>query len=193
MAAGRWYLCIVAGMTLAGIGCVDRRFVVESNIPGAQVTVDGKPIGPAPADAAFQYPGEYEFKAVAPGYQPLKQKVRFKAKWYDYPPLDFFAEVLWPGRIEDVRRVRLDLEPVQPVRTDELLSAANLLRSRGQSLPPSTVPDDAGPPPGTPSMPLPPLPTVRVLPPGPSLPSSSNYQPISQETPPPPSSKFLPD
>lgn len=182
MAAGRWYLCIVAGMTLASIGCVDRRFVVESNIPGAQVTVDGRPIGPAPADGSFQYPGVYEFKAVAPGYQPLKQKVRFKAKWYDYPPLDFFAEVLWPGRIEDVRRVRLDLEPVQPVRTDELLSAANLLRSRGQSLPPSTVPDDPGPPRGTPGMPMPTAPNVRVLPPGPLLPNPSSSWPITTET-----------
>lgn len=165
-------------------GCVDRRFVVESNVPGAQVYVDGRPIGPAPADAWYTYPGEYEFKAVAPGYQPLKQKVRFKAKWYDYPPLDLFAEVLWPGRIEDVRRVRLDLEPTRPVRTDELINRADVLRSRGQSLPPPSVPDDAGPL-AQPIPPGPPPPTIRVLPPGPPNPPTYNDFPaIAQQAPP---------
>ena len=150
-------------------GCVDRRFVVESNVPGAQVFVDGRPIGPAPADAWYVYPGEYEFKAVAPGYQPLNQKVRFKAKWYDYPPLDLFAEVFYPGRIEDVRRVRLTLEPFTPVRTDELLNAADALRMEGRSLPPSSVPEDDGPP-LVPGPPVAPLVDTRVIPPGPPVP-----------------------
>ena len=32
-------------------------------------------------------------------------------KWYDYPGLDFFAEVVWPFRIEDKRLVHLILTP----------------------------------------------------------------------------------
>lgn len=138
----------VAAATLALFsGCVDRRFVVETNVPGAQVSVDGKPIGPSPADGWYEYPGRYEFKAVAPGYEPLIERVRFRPRWYDYPGLDFFAEVLWPFRIEDVRRVRLDLRPAQPTDSDQLLADAEALRDRGRNLPPQSVPDqDPGSP-----------------------------------------------
>lgn len=137
------FLGFAGTATLAG-GCVDRRYVVETNVPGAQITVDGKPIGPSPADGSYVYAGGREIQAVAPGYQPLTQKVRFKPKWYDYPPLDFFAEVVWPFRIQDVRRVKLELEPARPVRTDELLGRADELRAKGQGLPPPSVPDDQG-------------------------------------------------
>lgn len=129
-------------MVILIIGCVDRRFVVDTNVPGAQIYVDGKPIGPSPADAWYTYPGCYEFKAVAPGHEPLIQTVKLKPKWYDYPGLDFVAEVLWPFRIEDVREIRLDLEPTRPIQTDQLLSSAEELRARAGQLPPSSVPDD---------------------------------------------------
>lgn len=144
---GFLWLAAVASVGCLG-GCVDRRFVVETNVPGAQVTVDGKPIGPSPADGWYEYAGYYEFQAVAPGYEPLREKVRFRPHWYDYPGLDFFAEVLWPFRIEDVRRVRLDLQPAQPTDTDQLIAGADALRERGRNLPPQSVPDQE---PGSPS------------------------------------------
>lgn len=178
------------------VGCVDRRFVVETNVPGAQVSVDGVPVGAAPADARWEYAGDYEFKAVAPGYEPLTQKVKLRPKWYNYPPLDFFAEVLWPFRIEDVRRVQLTLEPVRPVNQVELLNKANSLRERGLTLPPATVTDETPLPPGPPQ-PAPPaappegripvniVPPFPVVPPGPAPslpPPAGRVEPI----PPPP-------
>lgn len=130
-------------------GCVDRRFVVETNVPGAHVAVDGAPLGPSPVDSRWEYAGSYQFTASAPGYQPLGKRVHFKARWYQYPPLDLVAEVFWPFRIEDVRRVYLELEPLQPVNQAELLSAADQLRSRGLTLPPTTVADEGERPRGT--------------------------------------------
>jgi len=127
-------------------GCVDRRFVVESNVPGAQIYVDGEPIGPSPADGWWEYAGYREMIAVAPGYEPLVERVRFKAKWYEYPPLDFVAEVLWPFRIEDVRRVKLNLEPSRPVNQTTLIGDADSLRSRSAMLPPTSVPASKGKP-----------------------------------------------
>jgi hypothetical protein len=164
MSVGRsgWLLAIVAGTVLTG--CVDRRFVVESNVPGAQISVDGVPIGPAPTDARWEYAGCYEFLAVAPGYEPLVQKVYFKPKWYQYPPFDLFAEVFWPGRIEDVRRVRLTLEPTRPVDQVQLLTSADALRARGAMLPPSTVPDEAPTRPANPPSPIPPTPRALPIP-----------------------------
>jgi hypothetical protein len=164
---GLYFAAAAAGLA---VGCVDRRFVVETNVPGAQVSVDGIPIGAAPADARWEYAGCYEFKAVAPGHEPLTQRVTLEPKWHNYPPLDFFAEVLWPFRIEDVRRVQLTLEPVRPVNQVELLNAAINLRTRGLALPPSTVEDETSTPPRSPqpappvAPPMAPVPTNLVPP-----------------------------
>jgi hypothetical protein len=127
------------------VGCVDRRFVVTSNVPGAQVTVDGDQLGPAPVDARYEYTGKREFRATAPGYDPLVQIVSFEPRWFDYPGLDLFAEVLWPFRIEDVRRVHLELQPAQTVAADQIQAGAESLRGRGQNLPPPSVPNDQPP------------------------------------------------
>jgi hypothetical protein len=125
----------------AAAGCVDRRFVVETNVPAAQVFVDGVPLGPSPADGRWEYAGYRTVQAVAPGFETATVPVRFTPKWHNIPPLDLVAEVLWPFRIEDVRRVRIDLQPAKPVVQAELTASADALRLRGQTLRPSTVPD----------------------------------------------------
>jgi hypothetical protein len=163
MATRRYQLLLAGGAVGLIGGCVDRRFVVETSPPGAQVTIDGKAIGPSPADGTFVYPGRYEFRAVAPGYEPLTKTVRFRKKWYDYPGLDFVAEVLYPGRIEDVRRVPLVLEPARDVDPSRILADADAIRAKGQNLPAQTAPpDETGP-----GVPEPPAQTApgRVIPP----------------------------
>jgi hypothetical protein len=65
--------------------------------------------------------------------------------------------VFWPFRIEDVRRVHLELQPAQPVPVDQLQANAENLRARGMSLPPPSVPN---------VQPEPPKPTLSpVIPP----------------------------
>ncbi len=191
MTTGRFGLLLAAAAGLL-TGCVDRRFVVETNVPGAEVYWDGNPIGPSPADSRWEYAGYYEFKAVAPGFEPLTQRVRFEPKWYQFPPFDFVAEVLWPFRIEDVRRVQLVLEPVRPVNQAALVQSADLLRARGQTLPPPTVQDESSAPPtpprpGAPAAPPPsPVPT-NLLPPvfvSPAAPAAGSPPPSGEAVPP---------
>ena len=142
MTANRFSLLVVALMLLGlGAGCVDRRYVVTSNAPGAHVVADGENLGPTPVDKSYVYTGARQFHLNAPGYEPLTQIVKFEPKWYDYPGLDLFAEVFWPFRIEDVRRVHFDLLPAQPVQVPVLQANANSLRVRGMQLPPASVPD----------------------------------------------------
>jgi PEGA domain len=129
------------------IGCVDRRYVVTSNAPQAQVTIDGQHLGPAPLDASYVYTGKRKFHVYAPGYEPRTEDVKFEPKWFDYPGLDLFAEVFWPFRIEDVRRVHVELEPAQPVNVPVIQANAANLRARASTLPPSSVPDDQDTPP----------------------------------------------
>lgn len=175
MRSTRLGLVLAAGAVGLAAGCVDRRFLVETNVPGAQVYVDGKPIGATPADAQWEYAGYRRFTAVAPGYEPLVQDVNFAPMWYEFPPLDFFAEVLWPFRIEDRRLVQLHLEPTRPVNEAALVGAADSLRARGQTLPPTSVPKA-----DRPVTPLPqPLPTGS----GPIQPLPNNFTPPVQPGP----------
>jgi PEGA domain len=140
-----WCVMIVGVILLVSTGCVERRFVVQTNVPGAQIFVNNQPVGPSPADQHWDYTGVYEFRAVAPGYDPLLQRVNIRPKWYEYPGIDLFFEVLYPFHIEDVRRLNLELQPSQIVRTDELLERANSLREQGQNLPAPKYPDQAKP------------------------------------------------
>lgn len=142
MPARRWLLAALAVPALLCVGCVDRRFVVTTNAPGAAIEVDGQPLGPTPVDASYVYAGKREFRATAPGYEPLNQYVTFEPKWWDYPVLDLFAEVIWPFRIEDVRRVHLTLQPAAPRSAEEILAGAEALKARGLALPPPSVPNE---------------------------------------------------
>ncbi len=116
-------------------GCVDRRFVIESNVPNAQVYIDNKPIGAAPAHSPFDYYGYYTVTLVHPGFETLTRRVYVRPPWYAFPPFDFLAEVLWPFHIEDTRRYYFELCPATKTRTDDLLMRADALRLRGQTLP----------------------------------------------------------
>ena len=170
----RKYATISVALALGALaGCVDRRFVVTTNQPGAQIFIDGKPLGPSPVDSSWQYAGNYEFTALAPGYEPLHQTVRFAPKFYMFPPFDLIAETLYPGRIEDVRRVTLTLLPKQPLTDEQLIAQAGALRAQGKALPPPRFPDrkESAPPP--PARPLPP-PNVT---PGPITPESPPLAP----------------
>ena len=91
--AVRWAV-VAAGLAACGCGGVNRRFVIESNVPNAQVYIDNKPVGAAPAHAQFEYYGFYTVTLVHPGYQTRTERVHVVSPWYSYPPFDLFAEVL---------------------------------------------------------------------------------------------------
>lgn len=171
MATGRsvrfW---LVLGALVPCVGCVERRFVIESNVPNAQVYINDKPIGAAPAHTPFEYYGHYNVTIVEPGYETLTQRVRVGAPWYGYPPFDFFAEVLYPFQIRDTRRYFFQLQPAARVRNDDLLNSADGLRLRGQNLP---SPERPALPKPRPPQPPPPQPGPRGVPsqPGAVVPS----------------------
>ncbi len=164
-------------LVLTGCGGVNRRFVIESNVPNAQVYIDNVPVGPAPAHAPFEYYGHYNVKLVHPDHQTENQRVHVVAPWYAYPPFDFLAEVVWPFRIDDVRRYYIEMSPAVRTDTGELIQNADALRMRGMTLP---IPEEpASPREQAPPVGLPPaaVPPGAVLPPpaptAPALPSPS--------------------
>jgi hypothetical protein len=64
-----------------------------------------------------------------------------KSPWYEFFPLDFVSENLVPWKIDDVRRYHYTLEPLQAVRTDQLIDEAQRVRAVGKSIvPPPPTP-----------------------------------------------------
>jgi hypothetical protein len=134
----------------ASVGCVERRYVVTSDPPGALVYRNGVPLGPTPVDDFFVYYGSYDLTLVKDGFETLHARVKIDAPWYEYPPIDFVAENLFPYTIRDIRdggQFHFTLQPLQAVRADDVLHRATELRERGRTLGP---PGEGAPPPPAP-------------------------------------------
>jgi hypothetical protein len=164
----------LASLALAGLpaGCVTRRFVIDSEPRGAIVYRDGQPIGATPVEQPFLYYGKYRFRLVKDGYQPLDVEPQLVAPVYEWPGLDFVSETIIPYTFRDVQRFCYTLQPLEPVRHDDLRRRAGELREQGKTVVPHVpVPPEAqrrgavpglGPPRPAPSAPLP-----GLTPPGP--------------------------
>jgi hypothetical protein len=114
-------------------GCVERRFVIDSDPPGAVAYLDGVPMGPTPVDVPFVYYGKYHITLVKDGYETQHIVEPVSAPWYAYPPLDFVTENLYPGQIRDVRRLSYTLRPVPLPQAGEMLRQAEELRQRSKA------------------------------------------------------------
>lgn len=140
---------LVAAICLACLaGCVDRRFVITTDPPGA-VVYDEKhrPMGASPADRQFVYYGKYKFTLVKDGFETQVIEENVKAPWYEYFPLEFVAENLIPWTIRDVRRLHYTMVPAQIISPDELLNRGMDMRGRERALVVPPRPDEPAPPP----------------------------------------------
>lgn len=124
----------IALLAIAMTGCVERRYVIESDPPGALVLVNGQPLGTTPVDGHFVYYGNYTFTLIKDGFETQHIDQQIRAPWYQYPLIDFASETLYPGKLEDVRRFRYAMQPVTQVNSQQLLQQAEALRNRGQAI-----------------------------------------------------------
>jgi hypothetical protein len=128
-------------------GCVERRYVVTSDPPGAVVMVNNRPLGQTPVDGRFDWYGTYEFTLVADGYETLRVRQPIRPPVWQYFPLDFFVENLWPFHVEDVRRFHYQMQPLCQPNTRQLLDQAEGLRGRAATLPGEAQQQQQAPPP----------------------------------------------
>jgi hypothetical protein len=129
---------VVLGMLLVAFivlpsGCgVRRRLNVRTNPPGALVYVDNQLIGETPCGVDFTYYGTREIRVVKPGFEPLAINQPIPTPWYEYPPLDFVSENLWPAKIRDNRTVVYDLQPQLMIPNHQLIQQGEQLRRDAQ-------------------------------------------------------------
>ncbi len=153
-------------------GCVDRKFVITSDPPNAAVYVNGVYKGQTPVDDTFLYYGKYEYKIVKDGFETLVDQKRISPPFYEYPPADFITDIFVPYQIRDVRRIHYVLSERVPVREEDVLERARILRERGKTL-------------GAPAVDGP-MPTAPFASNAPSLPAPAATTPAQGLPPPPP-------
>ena len=124
---------VLIALVLVAAGCVERALVVESDPPGARVWVNGMDAGETPARVRFQHYGRYRIVLRKPGFEKREEVERVRTPWYQYFPIDFFAEFIWPGKVVDERRLRYELNRAAQVDADALVERA---REKLKALPP---------------------------------------------------------
>ena len=124
-------LTLLLGMTAAG-GCVQRTLQIDSSPPGALVYLNGEEVGRTPMRKEFLWYGTYDVELRKEGYQTLKRPTQVWAPWWQWPPIDLFAEML---PLEDRHAARFRMKPVTEVQTDEdqVLGRAVATRKRLKS------------------------------------------------------------
>lgn len=127
---------VLLGAVVLACGCVERRYTVRTDPPGAQVIVNGESLGPSPASHNFYYYGDREITLVLDGYETRTVIQPVNAPWWDNYLTEFFSENLVPLVIRDEQEFSYKLEPARSPTQEEVQARAETLRSEANVLPP---------------------------------------------------------
>jgi hypothetical protein len=133
---GRFLVMFVVALLACGIsGCVERRYTIRTDPPGALVIANGEPIGTTPVSKSFTFYGSRSFRVIKEGYETKDVIEKFSAPWYDNYLTEFFTENLNPYTFRDEVEFNYKLEPARPADKGELLNRAEATRINGSGLP----------------------------------------------------------
>jgi hypothetical protein len=127
-------LSLLAALSMFS-GCVERRYTVRTDPPGAIVVVNGEVIGPSPASKSFIFYGDREITMMLDGYETKTVMQPIRAPWWDNLLTEFFTENLVPVSLRDEREFKYQLTPAQSPPLGELRDRAEALRSEARVLP----------------------------------------------------------
>jgi hypothetical protein len=146
--------CLAAVLMISSTaGCVERRFTIYSEPPGALVYFNGNYLGMTPVDGYITYYGKQQFTLIKEGYETLDVVQPYPPVWYDLPGIDFITENIWPLKLRDVRKFSYTMRPLQTIPPDDVRMRAEELRLRGQNIGVPLPPRPLGPAPTTPPTP----------------------------------------
>jgi hypothetical protein len=130
---------LAACLALAGAamcaGCVERRYTLRTDPPGALAIVNGEEIGLTPVSRSFWYYGDREITFLLDGYETRTIIQPINAPWWDNLFTEFFTENLLPYNLRDEREYRYALTPASSPRAGDLRDRAEQLRSNARVLP----------------------------------------------------------
>jgi hypothetical protein len=125
-------LLILLVILSAMAGCVERKLTINTNPAGAQVFLNDEEIGISPVTTSFAWYGDYNITIRKQDCVTLQTHRKLEAPWYDLFPFDFVTGVLYPGRIIDSYEWSFDLEPQKEVGRQELIKAAEQIKSQAE-------------------------------------------------------------
>jgi hypothetical protein len=111
-------------------GCVRRTLTINTEPQGALIFLNDEEVGRSPVSTDFLWYGDYDVIARLEGYETLATHHFIKAPWYQKPGIDFFSEILYPGKIHDQRSADFTLEPEVTPDRNELLERASEFKER---------------------------------------------------------------
>jgi hypothetical protein len=127
--------CLTAVAVLLCAGCVERRYTLRTNPPGALAIVNGEEVGQTPVSRSFYYYGDREITFLLDGYETKTLIQPMKAPWWDNLFTEFFTENLVPFNLRDEREFSYQLTTASPPRAGDLRDRAEQLRSDARLLP----------------------------------------------------------
>jgi hypothetical protein len=113
-------------LLLVASGCVQRTLTVQTDPPGALVSLNDQEIGRTPVTRNFTWYGVYDVEVRMAGYQSIKTTSPVIAPWWQWIPMDFFAEFL---PLTDHHDLMFTLHP-----PDEQSNESDLLVRRAEQL-----------------------------------------------------------
>jgi hypothetical protein len=137
LALRRCVVVLTGGLVVAGAaGCVERRYTIRTEPPGALVIVNSEEIGRSPVSRSFTFYGDRDITLVLDGYQTQKVIQPIKAPWYDNLLTEVFTENFLPTTLRDERDFTYKMTPLVVPRTDEVVARGESLRTQAQTIPP---------------------------------------------------------
>jgi hypothetical protein len=94
-----------------GTGCVQRTLTVKTEPEGALLYLNGTEVGRTPVTRDFTWYGVYDVTLRKEGFQTLTTRGKVIAPWWQWPPIDLFAEMV-PLRLRDEKHLYYTLHPL---------------------------------------------------------------------------------
>lgn len=110
--------CRLLVLGVIALSCVERKLHIRTEPEGAMVRVNGRDVGRSPTTWRFTQYGTVRVTTDLDGYRTEQRIVKLKVPWYQYPVVDFFADLVVPVRIKDEHEVMIPLS-VLPERSKE--------------------------------------------------------------------------
>lgn len=133
----RW-MSVGLALALAGglSGCVERRYTIRSNPPGALVVVNSEEVGRTPVSRSFTFYGDREILLMMDGYDTQRVIQPIVRPWFDNYLTEFFSENVVPFTIRDDRDFTYQLAPATVPASNDLMNRGQSLRAQAQAPPP---------------------------------------------------------
>ena len=126
----RYSVILFSVLAMCAGGCVARTLTVTSPRPDREykLYIDGRHVGATPYTSTFVFYGTHELMAEDSTGRIYVQDMRISRPWYEYFPIDLFADVLYPAVIENRFSFEVAAGGERTIDLDDIRARADAFR-----------------------------------------------------------------